>query len=185
VVAGVLLATVHSASAGDPVAGAGSTFAEKVIKQWAGDTAAQGIQVTYTGTGSGDGRTKLINGEVDLAASDVPAPTADADKLKAKYGGFVHAAATSAGIAVVYNVPELAGLKLSGPTVAKIFQGTITNWNDPGITLDNGTPGPDLPIKVIVRADKSGSSGVFSGSGEGNDTMSGHCREECRCPPRP
>lgn len=163
VVSGLLLATVHSASAGDPVVGAGSTFAEKVVNQWAADAAGQGISVTYTGTGSGAGRTSLANGEVDFAASDVPAPAADAEKLKAKYGGFIHAAITSAGIGVVYNVAELAGLKLTGPTVAKIFSGTITNWNDPAITVDNGAPGPDLPIKVIVRADKSGSSGVFTG----------------------
>jgi phosphate transport system substrate-binding protein len=163
VVAGVLLATVHSASAGDPVVGAGSIFAEKVINQWATDVAGQGVSVTYTGTGSGVGRTALINGEVDFAASDVPAPAADADKLKAKYGGFVHAAITSAGIAVVFNVSEFPELKLTGPTLAKIFAGSVTNWNDPAIALDNGTPGPDLPIKVIVRADKSGSSGVFSG----------------------
>ena len=162
-VAGVMLATVNSASAGDPVVGAGSTFAEKVINQWAGDVSGQGVSVTYTGTGSGDGRTKLANGEVDFAATDVPAPPADQDKLKAKYGGFVHAAITSAGIAVVYNVAELPELKLTGPTIAKIFSGTVTNWNDPAIALDNGAAGPDLPIKVMVRADKSGSSGVFTG----------------------
>ncbi|MGH8992437.1 MAG: phosphate ABC transporter substrate-binding protein PstS [Acidimicrobiia bacterium] len=173
-VASLALVTAQNASAGDPVTGAGSTFAEKVINQWAGDVAPQGVSVTYTGTGSGDGRLELINGEVDFAASDLPAPTADADKLKARYGGFVHAVITSAGIAVVYNVPGLTELKLTGPTLAKIFSGTITNWNDPAIALDNGGPGPDQPIKVIVRADKSGSSGVFSGyleaAGEGNWT---------------
>ena len=173
-VSGALLAGAHGAVAGDPVTGAGSTFAEKVVNQWAGDVAGQGVSVTYTGTGSGAGRTSLANGEVDFAASDVPAPAADADKLKAKYGGFVTAAVTSAGIAVVFNVPGLSELKLTGPTVAKIFSGTITNWNDPAIALDNGAPGPDLPIKVIVRADKSGSSGVFSGyleaAGGGNWT---------------
>jgi phosphate transport system substrate-binding protein len=162
-VTGTLLAGAHGAAAGDPVTGAGSTFAEKVVKLWAGDVGAQGVQVTYTGTSSGDGRLKLINKEVDFAASDGAAPPADADRLRATYGGFVHVPILSGAISVVYSVAELPTLKLTAPTLAKIFSGTITNWNDPGIAADHGTAGPDRPIKVFVRADKSGSSGVFSG----------------------
>lgn len=167
-----LLLGATPASAGDPVAGAGSTFAQKMITQWAGDVAGKGIQVTYTGSGSGDGRAKLIAGEVDFAGSDGAAKAEEAEKLDIKYGGFVHVPVTSGGIAVVYNVAEFPDLKLTGPTLAKIFSGTITNWKDPAIAADNGAPGPDLPIKVFVRADKSGSSGVFSGyldaAGDGN-----------------
>lgn len=168
----VLVGSAVQAAAGDPVAGAGSTFAQKMITQWSGDVASKGIQVTYTGSGSGDGRAKLIAGEVDFAGSDGAAKAEEVDKLDAKYGGFIHVPVTSGGIAVVYNVSEFPDLKLTGPTLAKIFSGTITNWKDPAIAADNGGPGPDLPIKVFVRADKSGSSGVFSGyleaAGEGN-----------------
>jgi phosphate transport system substrate-binding protein len=167
-----LLVGSTAAWAGDPVAGAGSTFAQKMIVQWSNDVAGKGIQVTYTGSGSGDGRAKLIAGEVDFAGSDGPAKSEEVDKLDARYGGFVHVPVTSGGIAVVYNVAEFADLKLTGSTLAKIFSGAITNWKDPAIAADNGAPGPDLPIKVFVRSDKSGSSGVFSGyldaAGEGN-----------------
>jgi phosphate transport system substrate-binding protein len=62
----------------------------------------------------------------------------------------------------MYKVSSLPTLKLSGPTLAKIFAGTITNWNDNAITLDNGAQGPSLPIQVFVRSDKSGTSGVFT-----------------------
>ena len=151
------------AAAGDPVTGAGSTFAQKMITQWATDVAGKGIQVTYNGTGSGDGRAKLIAGEVDFAGSDGGAKQEEADKLKEKYGDFVHVPITSGGVAVAYNVAEFADLKLTGPTLARIFSGDITNWNDSVIAHDNGGPGPDLPIKVFVRKDKSGTSGVFSG----------------------
>jgi phosphate transport system substrate-binding protein len=161
-VAGVLLATATTAQAGDPIQGAGSTFAGKVMTAWAQDVAAQGVNVTYTGTGSGDGRTRLIAGQVDFAGSDVPPPPAEGDQLKATYGDYVVIPVTSGGISVVYNVAEFPDLKLSGPTIAKIFTGKITNWNDPAVATDNGAPGPDLPIKVFVRADRSGSSAVFS-----------------------
>lgn len=158
----IALAAGAPAGAGEPVAGAGSTFAQKIIQKWSEDVSGQGVQVSYKGTGSGDGRAQLIAGSVDFAASDVPAPAADAEKLRAKYGDIVHVAATSGGIGVVYNVSG-AGIKLSGPTLAKIFSGAIKNWNDPAIAGDNGSPGPDLAITVFVRSDKSGSSGVFTG----------------------
>src|SRR5581483_1204374 len=123
-----LLVGSTAALAGDPVAGAGSTFAQKMIVQWANDLAPKGVQVTYTGSGSGDGRAKLIAGEVDFAGSDGAAKPEEEEKLDAKYGGLVHIPVTSGGIAVVYNVAEFPDLKLTGPTLAKIFSGTITNW---------------------------------------------------------
>jgi phosphate transport system substrate-binding protein len=157
-----LLFGATAARAGDPVAGAGSTFAQKMIVQWSGDVASKGIQVTYTGSGSGDGRAKLIAGEVDFAGSDGAAKAEDVEKLDVKYGGFIHVPVTSGGIAVVYNVAEFPDLKLTGPTLAKIFAGTITSWDDAAIAADNGAPGPKTPIQVFVRSDKSGTSGVFT-----------------------
>jgi phosphate transport system substrate-binding protein len=62
----------------------------------------------------------------------------------------------------MFKVPGLSSLRLSAPTLAKIFNGTITNWNDPAIAADNGAAGPNLPIQVFVRSDKSGTSGVFT-----------------------
>jgi phosphate transport system substrate-binding protein len=157
--AGLVFATGPTARAGDPVKGAGSTFAQKIIQQWSADT---GNQVAYEGVGSGAGRGKLINGEVDFAASDGPAKPDEVTKLKAKYGDFVYVPETAGGLAIVYKVDGLAKLKLSGPTLAKIFSGKIKKWNDPAIAADNGSPGPDLAIQVFVRSDKSGSSGIFT-----------------------
>ena len=159
VLVGLVLATGPAARAGDPVKGAGSTFAQKIIQQWSADT---GNQVAYEGVGSGSGRSKLIAGEVDFAASDVPAKPEEATKLKAKYGDFVYIPETAGGLAIIYKVDGMKELKLSGPTLAKIFSGKIKKWNDPAVALDNGTPGPDLPIQVFVRSDKSGSSGILT-----------------------
>ena len=147
------------ALAGDPVKGAGSTFAQKIIQQWSADT---GNQVAYEGVGSGAGRTKLAAGEVDFAASDVPAKPEEVTKIKAKHGDFVYVPETAGGLAIIYKVDGLKELKLSGPTLAKIFSGKVKKWNDPAIAADNGAPGPDLAITVFVRSDKSGSSGIFT-----------------------
>ncbi len=158
-----LLVPAAAAQAAEPISGAGSTFAAKIIAKWASDVAPKGVKVTYQAVGSGDGRAALIAGKVDFAAAHGPAPAAEVAKLKAKYGGVVHVPETSGGIAVVYNVKGVTNLKLSGPTLAKIFSGAVKKWNDAAIAVDNGAPGPNLPIKVFVRSDKSGSSGVFTG----------------------
>jgi phosphate transport system substrate-binding protein len=145
------------------VAGAGATFPLNMIEQWKADfSKSTGATVAYTGVGSGAGRTQLIAGTVDFAASDVPASAAEVDQLKAKYGDFVYIPVTAGGISVQYNVPGLTNLKLSSSTLAKIFAGTIVSWDDPAIAADNGAAGPKTPIQVFVRSDKSGTSGVFT-----------------------
>jgi phosphate transport system substrate-binding protein len=145
------------------VTGAGATFPLNMIEQWKADfNKSTGVTIAYTGVGSGAGRAQLIAGTVDYAASDVAASATEVDQLKAKYGDFVYIPFTAGGLGVHYNVPGLTNLKLSGATIAKIFAGTITNWNDPAIAADNGSAGPNLPIQVYVRSDKSGTSGVFT-----------------------
>lgn len=159
VVAGIVVRTAPFALADEPVKGAGSTFAQMIIQQWSADT---GGQVAYEGVGSGGGRAKLISGEVDFAASDVPAKPDETNQLKAKYGDIAYVPETAGGLAIIYKVDGLGQLKLSGPTLAKIFSGKVKNWDDPAIAADNGAPGPNLSIQVFVRSDKSGSSGVFT-----------------------
>jgi len=145
------------------VTGAGATFPLNMIEQWKSDfNKSTGATIAYTGVGSGAGRSQLIAGTVDFAGSDVPAAAAEVDQLKAKYGDFVYIPETAGGISVQYNVPGLSGLKLTGATLAKIFSGAVTMWNDPAIGADNGAAGPNLPIQVFVRSDKSGTSGVFT-----------------------
>lgn len=145
------------------VTGAGATFPLNMIEQWKADfNKSAGVTIAYTGVGSGAGRTQLIAGTVDYAASDVAASPAEVDQLKARYGDFVYIPFTAGGISVLYNVPGLTNLKLTGPTIARIFAGAITSWNDPAIAADNGAAGPNLPIQVFVRSDKSGTSGVFT-----------------------
>jgi phosphate transport system substrate-binding protein len=165
--AGVLLLAGPAALAAThpdtTVTGAGATFPLNIIEQWKADfKKSDNVTIAYTGVGSGAGRTQLIAGTVDFAGSDVLASADETNQLKSKYGDFVYIPETSGGIAVMFKGTGLSALKLSGPTLAKIFNGTITNWNDAAIATDNGSPGPNLPIQVFVRSDKSGTSGVFT-----------------------
>ena len=167
ILAGLLLLGTPAAFAAThkdvTVTGAGATFPLNMIEQWKADfNKSTGVSIAYTGVGSGAGRTQLIAGTVDFAGSDVPAAAAEVQQLKDKYGDFVYIPETSGAISVQYNVPNMTTLKLSGTTLAKIFNGSIANWNDPGIAADNGSAGPNLPIQVFVRSDKSGTSGVFT-----------------------
>ena len=162
----LLLATPAANATTHPdvtVTGAGSTFVLNMFEQWKADfKTASNVTISYTGVGSGAGRSQLIAGTVDFAGSDTAASADETNQLNTKYGSFVYLPETAGGIAVLYKVAALPNLKLSGPTLAKIFNGTITNWNDPAIAADSGAAGPNLPIQVYVRQDKSGTSGVFT-----------------------
>ena len=152
--AGLLLLGMPAAVAGThkdvTVTGAGATFPLNMIEQWKSDfNKSTGATIAYTGVGSGAGRTQLIAGTVDFAGSDVPAASAEVDQLKAKYGDFVYIPETAGGISVQYNVPTLTGLKLSGVTIAKIFSGAITMWND----CCSGCHSPlAMPSIVVIAA---------------------------------
>lgn len=155
--------TAQQVDTGTTVAGAGSTFIANAVDQWRADfKKAQGVTITYAGVGSGAGRTQLIAGTVDFAGSDTAASSSDAAALRSKYGSYIYVPTIAGGIAVEFNVPGVSSLRLSGPTIAKIFSGKITNWKDAAIAADNGTAGPDLPIQVFVRSDSSGTSNVFT-----------------------
>jgi phosphate transport system substrate-binding protein len=145
------------------VTGAGATFPLNMIEAWKADfNKSTGVNISYTGVGSGAGRAQLIAGTVDFAGSDVPAAAAEVQQLNDKYGSFVYIPEIAGAISVQYNLPGITNLKLTGATLAKIFSGKVTNWNDPAIAGDNGAAGPNLPIQVFVRSDKSGTSGVFT-----------------------
>jgi phosphate transport system substrate-binding protein len=116
------------------------------------------VSISYQGTGSGQGRTDFANKVVDFAGTDAPyaAGTAPAD-------AFLYFPTVVAPITVSYNVSGLTGLKLSADTIAKIFQGTVTTWNDDAIKTDN--PRAKLPstsITVVHRSDGSGTTQNFT-----------------------
>ena len=145
---------------------AGSTFVQPFFTKafFTYTSKNQGLQVNYSGVGSGDGVTDFESGSVDFAASDVPMQAADLAKVPAASGPVIQVPDILGGVAVAYNLPGVSGhLKLDAATIAGIFQGTIKTWNAAPITALN--PGVSLPSNAIVpevRADSSGTTYIFT-----------------------
>src|SRR5258708_27257567 len=159
-------ATTVSCPNTNTLTGAGSTFINPLFSKWSENYTSVkcGAQVTYQSVGSGAGITQFSNQTVDFGATD--SPMTDAQMTAAKGGAAVHIPATIGGVAISYNVPEIAAtthLQLSGDTLAKIFLGTIKNWNDPAIAADNsGVTLPSQAIHVVHRSDGSGTTGILT-----------------------
>lgn len=109
------------------------------------------------GGGSGKGRQEFADQVTQWGASDAPYPSSDLPKIKG--GAFLYVPTVTAPITVSYNLSGVTKrLKLSPATIAKIFQGDITTWNDAAIAADN--PGVKLPSTKITIARRSDSSGT-------------------------
>jgi phosphate transport system substrate-binding protein len=129
-----LIAGTSPASAAGTINGSGATFAGPLIDACKGEftTASGGTIVNYPGGGSTKGQTDFKAGNVDFAGSDAPYAAGTApDNL-------IYAPIFAAPISLMYNVKGIKeGLYLSPNTIAKIFSGEITVWNDPAIDKDN------------------------------------------------
>jgi phosphate transport system substrate-binding protein len=150
-------------SGGGTINGAGSTFAAPIYQQWGNALKDRGITVNYQPVGSGAGIAQLAAGTADFGASD-PA-LAPEDRATFKKGDAVQIPMAFGAITVSYNLKGVdKGLKLDGATVADIFLGKISKWNDPAIAKLN--PGVKLPgdaITVVHRSDESGTTKGFTG----------------------
>lgn len=188
----ITLFATQSASAAVNLTGAGSTFAIPLLDSCkAGFSDATGNSFTYTGGGSGAGRSASDKGINDFNFSDTPHTSSS------RLASVIHIPVIAAPIAVMYRLNTTKTLNLSPATIAGIFGGTITKWNDPAIVADNnrsivqvnykkdkagavvkdksGKPVvqskrtiktymtmPNKKITVIYRADSSGTSGNFT-----------------------
>ena len=153
--------TASAKPAAGSLVGTGATFPVPLIAKWipAVDNAL-GIKITYSGTGSGAGIAQITARTVDFGASDAPLSP---DQLAACKGCVVIPWAL-AGLSVPYNLPGLGKrVVLSGPVLANIYLGTITNWNAAPIkALNPGVSLPDQKITVVYRSDGSGSTYAFT-----------------------
>ena len=142
--------------------GAGASFPAPLYTKWfKGYSAAHdGVQIDYQSVGSGAGVKAVIDKTVDFGASDAAMTP---DEI-AKVPGGVHLLPMTAGsIVLTYNLEGVSELKLSRQAYAGIFLGTVQKWNDPAIAATNkGAKLPDEPINVVVRADSSGTTFVFT-----------------------
>jgi phosphate transport system substrate-binding protein len=148
-------------SSAERLVGTGATFPFPLISKWIPEVEkAYGIPITYSPTGSGAGIASVTARTVDFGASDAPLSQ---DQLAACKGCVVIPWALSA-TSIPYNLPGLGGrLKLDGATLARIYMGEITRWNDPAIKSLNGNLDlPDLKVTPVYRSDSSGTSYNFT-----------------------
>ena len=159
-VAGMLAATVLPAAAGD-ITGAGSTFVYPVLAKWADvyrkDT---GVGLNYQSIGSGGGIKQVEAKTVTFGATDAPLKGPDLDKF-----GLVQFPVINGSVVPLLNLPGIkpGEVTLDGPTIAQIFLGNITKWDDPAILkLNPGVKLPDTAVAVVHRSDGSGTTFIWT-----------------------
>jgi phosphate transport system substrate-binding protein len=155
-------ASTPAASTTTTLNGAGSTFAAPIYQQIAEQLKDQGIVENYQPVGSGAGVAQLTSGTVDFAGSD---PALKPDEVSAMTKGTPLEIPFALGaITVSYNLPGVkSGIKLDGKTIADIYLGKVTKWNDPEIAGANaGMSLPATAITVVHRSDSSGTTAGFT-----------------------
>jgi phosphate transport system substrate-binding protein len=122
-------------------------------------------KINYEPSGSGAGIQAFIAGTADFAGSDSALKPEEQPKADAKCAGgtAIHLPMVIGPIAVVFNLAGVDNLQLKPATLAKIFAGTITKWNDPAIAADNaGAKLPAATIQSVHRSDESGTTDNFT-----------------------
>ena len=141
--------------------GAGASFPAQIYLQWAEHyRQAHGVELRYQPTGSGDGIRQISERKVALAGTDSPLSPGELEKRR-----LIQVPTVAGAVVPVINLG--AGmdrpLQLSAEVLAELFAGRIARWNDARVAaLNPGLRLPDLPVRRIVRADKSGTTDAFS-----------------------
>jgi phosphate transport system substrate-binding protein len=152
-----------SSGGGATITGAGATFPNPLYSKWFDAYAREkGVRINYQSIGSGGGIRQFTEGTVDFGATDGPM---NDQQIAAVQGKVLHVPTVLGAVVATYNLPALRGkpLRFDGPTLADIFLGRITKWNDARIVALN--PGVALPtedILVVHRSDGSGTSYIFT-----------------------
>jgi phosphate transport system substrate-binding protein len=147
--------------------GAGATFPYPIYSKWFDDYHKQhsDVEINYQSKGSGAGIRQLTEGTVDFGASDGPMSDEQLKTAKEKRGAdILHIPTVLGAVVPAYNLADVKGeIKFSGETLAGIFLGKITKWNDAALAKDNpGMKLPDKPIIVEHRAEGSGTTYIFT-----------------------
>lgn len=144
--------------------GAGASFPAPLYQAWFRkyrDEAQPNVRVNYTSQGSSAGVRAIIDGTSDFGASDAAMKDSEIAEVDAKRG-MLMLPMTAGAVVVAHNAP-IEGLKLNRETLAGVFMGEITSWNDPAIAeVNQGVALPDAKINVFVRSDGSGTTYAFT-----------------------
>jgi phosphate transport system substrate-binding protein len=143
------------------ISGAGATFPYPIYAKWAAAYAEKtGTRMNYQSIGSGGGIAQINAGTVDFGASDMPLKPDVLEK-----DGLTQFPPVVGGEVMVVNLPGIkpGQMTLDGPTIADIYLGKITKWDDPAIAkLNPGVTLPSTAIAVVHRSDGSGTTFIFT-----------------------
>ncbi|AXK39388.1 phosphate ABC transporter substrate-binding protein PstS [Crenobacter cavernae] len=149
-----------SAFAAD-ITGAGATFPYPLYAKWAEAYKAKtNNNMNYQSIGSGGGIKQIQSKTVDFGASDMPLKPEELEKHN-----LTQFPTVIGGVVPVINVPGISGgqLKLTGPLLADIYLGKISQWNDAALAkLNPGVKLPGQKITVVRRSDGSGTTFLFT-----------------------
>ena len=160
-IAALSLSTMSFSVLAADITGAGATFPYPIYAKWAEAYKAKtGSGLNYQSIGSSGGMKQIKAKTVDFGATDAPIKFEDLEA-----DGLVQFPAIIGGVVPVMNIEGVkpGQIKLDGITLADIFQGNITNWNDKRIAALN--PGVKITagdITVVHRADGSGTTAIFT-----------------------
>lgn len=153
------------------IKGSGSSWAANAIAQWDADVLTNGgLHVDFNPDGAALGRSDFAQKLTDFGVSDIGYQGTDPNTGQADTSlgrGYAYLPIAAGGTALPYNIQVggqyVRNLRLSGQTVAKIFTGQITNWNDPAVTADNnGQALPSIPIIPVVHSEGAGVTYEFT-----------------------
>jgi len=151
----------HALASDIEVVGAGASFPALAIRSWAKTFSREsGISAVYQSVGSGEGIRRVTERSADFAMTDVPLTQAELSQ-----DDLLQFPVVAGPIVPVANIPGVGDgeLKITGPVLADIYLGKITSWNAASLqALNPKKTLPDLPIRVVHRADGSGTSFVFT-----------------------
>jgi phosphate transport system substrate-binding protein len=141
--------------------GAGSTFGYPIYSKWFSEyhKVHPGLQINYASIGSGGGIRQFTEKTVDFGATDGPMTE---EQMQKAGGEILHLPTVLGGVVPIFNLKGVKDLRLDGATLAGIYMGKITMWNDPALVkLNPKAELPAEPIMVVHRADGSGTTYCF------------------------
>jgi len=143
------------------LSGSGSSLVYPLLSQWTSNYHGlhSNVQINYQSVGSGAGVTDFQNKVVDFAGTDAASVPSTNPNIT------LTIPETIGAVTLAYNSPNVpTGLHLNENVTAEIFNGTITQWNDPAImALNNGLNLPSNTITTVHRSDSSGTTFIFEG----------------------
>lgn len=147
--------------------GAGASTQEKAMEAWRATFQGENpdLAINYDPVGSGGGRTAFLEGSVAWAGSDAALSEDEYATAMDRCGadGAINLPMYISAIAIAFNLDGIDTLNMDAATIAKIFDGKITTWNDPAIASQNeGVDLPDSAITIVHRSDESGTTKNFT-----------------------